>query len=139
MYSIGLYYREKLVEGKKGHVLQNFLVVTDGFQLTPAENVALVQCVEQETLALAKKNGFSCIFTSNSSPLTQVNEHIHWFVMSLTIVYTVCKMQQICNDVLDYKILSEYQVNQFTASDGTQPFIKASDSQLITIGVKYIW
>ena len=82
-FIIVLYYREKLVEGKKGHVLQNFLVVTDGFQLTPAENVALVQCVEQETLALAKKNGFSCIFTSNSSPLTQVTDQwmpiITWF------------------------------------------------------------
>jgi hypothetical protein len=108
--------REQLVEGKKGRVLQNFLVATDGVLLTPAENVALVQCVEQETLVLAKNNRFSCIFTSNSSPLTQ----------------------QICNDVLDYKILSEYQVNQFTASDGTKPFASASDGQLITIGVKYI-
>ena len=69
-------FREQLVEGKKGRVLQNFLVATDGVQLTPAENVALVQCVEQETLALAKNNGFSCIFTSNSSPLTQVDSKL---------------------------------------------------------------
>jgi len=48
-------------------------VVTDSALLTPAENVALVQCVERETLTLAKSNGFHCIFTSNSSPLTQVN------------------------------------------------------------------
>jgi hypothetical protein len=50
----------------------NHKVVTDSALLTPAENVALVQCVERETLALAKSNGFNCIFTSNSSPLTQV-------------------------------------------------------------------
>ena len=47
-------------------------VVTDSALLSPAENVALVQCVERETLTLAKSNGFRCIFTSNSSPLTQV-------------------------------------------------------------------
>ena len=110
--------REALVDGKRGHVLQNFLVikiliymnqdrwkkvtarkkkdlwlirlklfyisfsfffkysfwkvVTDSALLSPAENVALVQCVERETLTLAKSNGFRCIFTSNSSPLTQV-------------------------------------------------------------------
>uniref|UniRef100_A0A0P5KZY5 Ss-alanyl conjugating enzyme n=2 Tax=Daphnia magna TaxID=35525 RepID=A0A0P5KZY5_9CRUS len=108
--------REALVNGKKGHVLQNFLVVTDSALLTPAENVAVVQCVERETLALAKSNGYHCIFTSNSSPLTQ----------------------QICNDVLDYEILGEYQVNQFVASDETKPFSHAPDSQLITIGVKYL-
>lgn len=65
-------YREELVDGREGHVLQNFLVVTDGSHLTPAENVALVEVVEEETLALARKNGYQCIFTSNSSPLTQV-------------------------------------------------------------------
>lgn len=66
--------REALVDKKKRHVLQNFLVATDG-TLSPAENVALVQCVEQETLSLAKSRGFKCIFTSNSSPLTQVFEY----------------------------------------------------------------
>lgn len=36
-------------------------------------------------------------------------------------------------------IFSEYQVNQFLALDGTKPFSHAPDSQLITIGVKYLW
>ena len=70
-------YRESLVDGKKGQVLQNFLVATDGILLSPAENVALVQCVERETLSLAKRNGFQSIFTSNSSPLTQVIRYFH--------------------------------------------------------------
>lgn len=50
----------------------------------------------------------------------------------------VIRVQQICNDVLDYQILGEYQVNQFVASDGTRPFAHAPDSQLITIGVKHL-
>ncbi len=47
-------------------------------------------------------------------------------------------IQQICNDVLDYKILTEYQVNRFIASDGTRPFILAPDTQYISVSVKYI-
>ena len=60
-----------MADKSKRHVLQNFLVATDG-TLSPAENVALVQLVEEQTLLLAKTRGYKCILTSNSSPLTQV-------------------------------------------------------------------
>ena len=46
--------------------------------------------------------------------------------------------QQICDDLLDYKVLSECQVNQYVASDGTRPFANAPDAQYSTVTVKYI-
>ena len=71
------------MDKKKRNVLQNFLVATDS-SLSAAENVALVQFVEKETIKLAKSRGFKSIFTSNSSPLTQVSET---FIFELTIQY----------------------------------------------------
>lgn len=46
-------------------------------------------------------------------------------------------MQQVCEDLLDYKALCEYQINQYVAPDGSKPFGDASDSTLVTISVRY--
>lgn len=40
--------------------------------LTTKENVAVMKFLEDETLRLAKERGFDGIFTTNTSPLTQV-------------------------------------------------------------------
>ena len=41
--------------------------------LSPAENVTLIQFMEQETLKLAKHRGFVGVFTSNTNELTRVS------------------------------------------------------------------
>ena len=47
-------------------------------------------------------------------------------------------MQQVCDDLLDYNVLFEYQINQYVASDGSRPFAEAPDSQISVVTVKYI-
>ena len=42
-------------------------------ELSPAENVALIQLMEQETLKLAKSRGFIGVFTTNTNELTRVS------------------------------------------------------------------
>lgn len=40
--------------------------------LLPNENVAVMQYMEDEVLKLADRKGFTGIFTTNTSPVTQV-------------------------------------------------------------------
>ena len=45
--------------------------------------------------------------------------------------------QQICDDLMDYKVLSEFQVREFVASDGTRPFSNAPETQYSAVTVKF--
>lgn len=63
--------RDNQLPQGKGKVLHSFMMATDS-SLTPRENVAVFQFMESENLKLAKDRGFAGIFTTNTSPLTQV-------------------------------------------------------------------
>uniref|UniRef100_A0A1B6HWT7 Carrier domain-containing protein n=1 Tax=Homalodisca liturata TaxID=320908 RepID=A0A1B6HWT7_9HEMI len=95
---------EKLPQGK-GKVLHGFMMGTEQ-TLSAAENVAAVQAMEEEVLAIGRTRGFTGIFTTNTSPLTK----------------------QLSADVFNYRVMSEYQVNKYVAPDGSKPFSRASDS-----------
>ncbi|KAF7285868.1 hypothetical protein GWI33_009545 [Rhynchophorus ferrugineus] len=90
----------------KGKVLHSFMMGTHS-SLTPRENVAIFQFMENEELKLAKTRGFAGIFTTNTSPLTQ----------------------QLGSDVYKYKCMLNYQVNTYVSSDNTKPFGLAPDDQ----------
>lgn len=105
--------RDELLPKGEGQVLHSFMMGTNS-QLSPAENVAVMQYMEQENLRLARTVGFVGIFTTNTSPLTQ----------------------QLGTDVFGYKVLKEYRVNHYIAPDGTKPFGKAPDSQTISVSWK---
>ncbi|KAF2902812.1 hypothetical protein ILUMI_03369 [Ignelater luminosus] len=89
----------------KGAILHSFMMGTNS-TLTPKENVAVIQFMEEEVIRVARSNNFAGIFTTNTSPLTQ----------QLGSVY-------------GYKTYLDYQVNQYVASDNTKPFGLAPDSQ----------
>lgn len=52
---------------------------------SPAENVLLIQQMEEENIKLAVRNGFSGIFTNNSSELTHVWHHIVIRIISVLL------------------------------------------------------
>lgn len=107
--------REKYFEKKTNHLIHSFMMAT-AESSTPAENVVLIQLMEQETIKVAKARGFNGVFTTNTNELTR----------------------QMCDDVLNYQTLYECQVNKYVAPDGTRPFAKAPDSQVSAVTVKYI-
>ncbi|MPC08083.1 hypothetical protein E2C01_000656 [Portunus trituberculatus] len=72
--------------------------------------------MEEENLEHAKRRGFKAVFTTNTSSLTQ----------------------QVCDDLLSYKVLKTGQPNKWVASDGTMPFAAAPDSQRTVTTVKFI-
>ncbi|XP_066261449.1 beta-alanyl-bioamine nonribosomal peptide synthetase ebony isoform X2 [Euwallacea similis] len=94
----------------KCKVQHSFMMATHS-SLSPRENVAVFQFMEQENLKLAKERGFEGIFTTNTSPLTQ----------------------QLGNDVYKYKTMLDFQVNQYVSSNGMKPFGLAPDSQRAVI------
>nr|XP_045612452.1 malpicyclin synthetase-like [Procambarus clarkii] len=106
--------RTKLPE-EIGTVLHGFMMGTL-LELGPAENVELIKIMEEENLKLATKKGFKAIVTTNTSPLTQ----------------------QVCDDVLSYQVLHDYQINLWVAADGTKPFGSAPDSQHIITTAKFL-
>lgn len=65
---------------EKGKILHSFMMATHS-SLTPKENVAVMQFMESEVLELAEKKGFAGIFTTNTSPITQVRI-IYTFIIS---------------------------------------------------------
>ncbi|KAK7072989.1 hypothetical protein SK128_006147 [Halocaridina rubra] len=85
-------------------------------ELGPAENVELIQIMEEENLKLATSKGFKAVFTTNTSDLTQ----------------------QVCDDLLSYKVLGDHQVNSWIAPDGSRPFAPAPNSQRAVTTVKLI-
>ena len=78
---------------------------------------ASILCPEtlQENLPVARDNGsgFICF-----SPVVQY-------------------LQQLGNDVYNYKTLLDYQVNEYVYVDGTKPFGKAPDSQRGVVVLAY--
>ncbi|XP_075232512.1 nonribosomal peptide synthetase ebony [Lycorma delicatula] len=107
--------REQYLPKKKGEVLHSFMMGTNQ-NLTPAENVSVMQFMEEEVIRLALHSDFTSIFTTNSSPLTQ----------------------QLGTDIFGYRVLREYRVNQYTATDGSKPFGRAPDSQTVSVSWKQI-
>lgn len=62
----------KLPRGK-GKILHNSMTATS-IDLNPAENVLVMRQMEEYCLQLAKQKEYIGIFTTNTSPLTQVND-----------------------------------------------------------------
>lgn len=64
--------REKHFEKKTNHLIHSFMMATADTS-TPAENVVLIQLMEQETIRVAKARGFNGVFTTNTNELTRVS------------------------------------------------------------------
>ncbi|XP_011630799.1 uncharacterized protein LOC105422919 [Pogonomyrmex barbatus] len=104
----------KLPKGK-GQIIHNSMTATNS-ELTPAENVIVMRQMEDYCLQLAKEKGYSGIFTTNTSPLTQ----------------------QLSTDVFGYETMLVYQVNKYMTPDGYKPFGKAPDSQVAICSLKMV-
>jgi len=63
--------REKQLPQGKGKVLHSFMMATNP-SLNYQQNVEVMDFMEDEVLRLAQSKGFAGIFTTNTSPLTQV-------------------------------------------------------------------
>jgi len=63
--------REKQLPQEKGKVLHSFMMATNP-SLNYQQNVEVMDFMEAEVLKLAQSKGFAGIFTTNTSPLTQV-------------------------------------------------------------------
>ncbi|CAH1976278.1 unnamed protein product [Acanthoscelides obtectus] len=98
--------RDNQLPPGKGVVLHAFMMATHS-SLSPKENVAVMQFMEDEVLKLARERNFTGILTTNTSPLTQ----------------------QLGTNVYQYQNMCDYQVNQYVASDNTKPFGLAPDDQ----------
>lgn len=61
----------KLPPGKNV-ILHSFMMGTHA-ELNAQENIALIQFMEEEVIKVAKRKKFTGIFTTNTSPLTQVH------------------------------------------------------------------
>lgn len=109
----------------KGAILHSFMMGTNS-TLTPKENVAVIQFMEEEVIRVARSNNFAGIFTTNTSPLTQVSERQNKVVIIFFYFFFV--FQQL-GSIYGYKTYLDYQVNQHVASDNTKPFGLAPDSQ----------
>jgi hypothetical protein len=66
-----MFYRDERLPAGKGKILHSFMMGTHS-TLSPKENVAVMQFMEDEVLRLATERHFEGIFTTNTSPLTQV-------------------------------------------------------------------
>lgn len=65
----------------KGKILHSFMLGTEQ-KLTPQENIEITEVMEREIEIIAKNKGFEGIFSTNTSPLTQVKY----------ILYTYCQI-----------------------------------------------
>lgn len=63
--------RERKLPKGKGQIIHNFMMTTCS-ELNPAENVIMMKKMEEYCLQLAKRKEYAGIFTTNTSPLTQV-------------------------------------------------------------------
>ncbi|KAK4313336.1 hypothetical protein Pmani_015324 [Petrolisthes manimaculis] len=98
-----------------GTVVHSFMMGTL-LELPPSEKVDLIQIMEEENLKVAERNNYKAVFTTNTSALTQ----------------------QVCDDLMSYKVLKDTVVNTWVASDGTQPFQAAPDTQHAVTTVKFL-
>lgn len=84
--------------------------------LNAQENIAVMRFMEDEVLKLAKRKKFAGILTTNTNPLTQ----------------------QLGTDIFEYRVMLDYQVNQYVYHDGSKPFQRAPDSQRAIVHWKEI-
>lgn len=71
----------------KGQILHSFMMGTDS-SLNAVQNIQVVTCMENENLKIAKRKGFAGVFTTNTNPLTQVDNRrtfFFLFVVTLTV------------------------------------------------------
>lgn len=67
------HFREQHLPVEKGKIVHSFMMATHE-ELPTQENVAVIQFMEEELVRIAKKKGYIGIFTTNTSPLTQVKK-----------------------------------------------------------------
>lgn len=79
----------KLPKGK-GKIIHNSMMATS-IDLSPAENVLVIRQMEEYCLQLAKQKEYIGIFTTNTSPLTQVNNKTS-FTNNLILQYNTYYM-----------------------------------------------
>ncbi|XP_075986669.1 nonribosomal peptide synthetase ebony [Anticarsia gemmatalis] len=96
--------RDSMLPPGTGTVLHSFMMAT-AEHLSPRDNVAAIRALENATMNIASERGFKGVFTTNTSPLTQ----------------------QLGTDVLGYKTLLDYQINQYVDPSGERIFGKAPD------------
>lgn len=99
----------------EGKILHSFMLGTDQ-KLTPQENIEATEVMEREIEGIGRSRSFLGIFTTNTSPLTQ----------------------QLAENILNYKTLKSYQINQFVAPDGTRPFKRGPDSLIAVCSFKQL-
>ncbi|XP_055585866.1 beta-alanyl-bioamine nonribosomal peptide synthetase ebony [Uranotaenia lowii] len=105
---------EQLPQGKR-QILHSFMMGTCA-DLNAQENIEAMHFMESEVLKIAKRGQFAGILTTNTSPLTQ----------------------QLGSTVYGYESMLDYQINQYVASDGSQPFGKAPNDQRVIVHWKDI-
>lgn len=108
-------YRDNELPSGINKILHSFMMGTNA-ELTAQENINVMHLMENEVLKLAKIKRFSGIMTTNTNPLTQ----------------------QLGESVYGYKTMLDYQVNQYTATDGTKYFQDAPSSQRAVVHYKDI-
>lgn len=64
--------RETRLPKGQGKIFHSFMMATDK-DLSAGENVILMREMEEQCLNVARRKGFAGIFTTNTSPLTQVS------------------------------------------------------------------
>ncbi|KAJ0170911.1 hypothetical protein K1T71_013683 [Dendrolimus kikuchii] len=96
--------RDTMLPGGKGTILHSFMMAT-AETLSPRDNVAAIRALENATMKVARERRFLGVFTTNTSPLTQ----------------------QLGTDILGFKTLLDYQINQYVDSNGEMTFGKAAD------------
>lgn len=148
-------------------------------KLTPQENIEITEVMEREIEGIAKSRGFIGIFTTNTSPLTQVCLRRSACITKILVYNTFCLVssiafllkkinetffsksnnkcicslsfltqlscrlmvysfffQQLAENILNYKKLKTYQINQYVASDGTRPFKRGTDDLVAVCSFK---
>ncbi|GLV34396.1 ebony [Carabus blaptoides fortunei] len=103
---------EKLPKGK---IFNNYIMATNSL-LNAKENIFVIQYMEEELIRIAQSKNFVGILATNTSLLTQ----------------------QLATDVYGYQVITDFQVNQYVALDGSKPFGKAPDSQRAIVSWKPI-
>ncbi|XP_055677420.1 beta-alanyl-bioamine nonribosomal peptide synthetase ebony [Lutzomyia longipalpis] len=95
-------------------VLHSFMMGTSA-ELNAQENVAVIQFMEEQVINVARRNKFTGVFTTNTSPLTQQ-----------------------LGTVMGYKDLLTYKINQYVYRDGSKPFGTATDAEKVIVHWKKI-
>lgn len=68
--------RDNVLPKGKNKILHSFMMATKD-RMSPVENVILMKVMEEQCLQLARRKKFAGIFTTNTSPLTQVNMNLN--------------------------------------------------------------